>query len=70
MKPFKVSRKPNRCIRCGKPAVVKILYGEPTDESWELAQNGKLVIGGCVVNEKSPKWECTQCETQYIKIKN
>ena len=54
---------------CGKTTVVKILYGMPTEESLQLAEEGKLVIGGCCITEKNPDWACTNCKVEYIKVK-
>lgn len=42
MNPIKVLRKPKKCHKCGKTTVVKILCGEPTEESLELSEKGKL----------------------------
>lgn len=69
MKPIKVTRKPRKCQKCGKTTVVKILYGEPTPEAGERESAGKVVLGGCIINEKSPDWACTNCKVEYIKVK-
>ena len=69
MKPIKVPRKPRKCPKCGKTTVVKILYGMPTEESMQLAEEGKLVIGGCCITEKNPDWAWTNCKVEYIKVK-
>ena len=70
MKPIKVPRKPNKCHKCGKTTVVKILYGMPTEEAFKLLEQEKLVIGGCCITEKSPDWACSNCKTEYFKQKN
>lgn len=69
MKPIKVPRKPIKCHKCGKTTVVKILYGMPSPESWELYENGKLIIGGCCITQDSPEWACINCKTEYKKKK-
>lgn len=69
MKPITVLRKPIKCQKCGKKTVVKILYGEPNLESWELSEKGALVLGGCIVHEENPQWACTHCQTEYKKKK-
>ncbi|MDC1213875.1 hypothetical protein N8000_05310 [Rhodospirillales bacterium] len=36
----------------------------------DLQQNlvaGKIVLGGCVVEEDAPKWQCVDCE-QHLGI--
>lgn len=59
-----VIRKPRKCPHCGGK-VVRILYGEPTQESYEQSLQGKFVLGGCCINEESPDWECTSCHHQF-----
>lgn len=61
-----VRRKPCKCPHCGGK-VVRIIYGEPTPETFEKADRGELVIGGCCINEESPDWECTNCHHQFRK---
>ncbi len=67
MKPIEVERKPRKCHKCGKTTVLKILYGMPTDEAWELSEKGKLIIGVCCLSEESPEWACTHCKMEYKK---
>ena len=69
MKSIFVTRKPRKCHRCGRQAVVKILYGEPNEEAEVLSKEGKLVLGGCIVIEQNPDWACTHCETEYKKMR-
>ena len=42
---IKVEKKPKICPSC-KGKVVKILYGEPTDEAMEESENKKIIISG------------------------
>jgi hypothetical protein len=37
------------CPRCGRP-MVPIVYGYPTPETFESAERGEVVIGGCAPN--------------------
>ena len=62
-----VLRKPRKCPQCGGK-VVRILYGEPTPEAFEAAERGEFVLGGCLVNELSPDWECLGCRHRFIRI--
>jgi hypothetical protein len=57
-------RKPAKCPGCGARKVVRILYGFPADDAFDAAEKGKLVIGGCVVSECDPAWQCTGCGAQ------
>ena len=68
MKPTKVSHKPTQCQICHHTTVVEIVYGDPTAETYQLSEEGKLVLGGCVILDNSPDWECVQCKTRYRKI--
>lgn len=68
-KPIKVPQKPKTCEKCGGN-VVKILYGEPTSESFKRSEEHKLVIGGClIIDGVSPDWECINCHQQFRKIR-
>lgn len=40
----------------GPPQVVPLVMGLPTQETYEAAQRGELVIGGCAVSGNEPKW--------------
>ena len=62
-----VRRKPCKCPHCGG-IVVRIIYGEPTPETFEIADRGELVIGGCCINKESPDWECLNCHIQFKKV--
>jgi hypothetical protein len=55
--------KPPKCPHCGAKKVVDILYGYPSDEGFEKADKGELVIGGCIVSGDNPSWQCTTCNT-------
>lgn len=64
-----VKRKPVKCNHCGQAKVVKILYGEPSNEGFEAAERGELVLGGCCINidGENPEWQCTHCGTRFLK---
>lgn len=56
----KSSRKPRKCPTCQHEGTIRtIIYGMqlyPVDES-------KFLLGGCVIDEDSPKYHCINCET-------
>jgi hypothetical protein len=61
--------RPDECPKCGKKPVAYILYGLP-DFSPELEKKcdeGKVVLGGCVVSDDDPKWQCTGCRANFYK---
>lgn len=66
-KMLEAKKKPEKCNVCGGN-VVRILYGEPTEEAFKLADEKKLVLGGCIILEGDhPVWECVNCGQQYFK---
>ena len=62
-----VTRKPVKCHHCGS-RVLRILYGEPTQEAYEQSLQGKLILGGCCINEYSPDWQCPTCGQTYARV--
>lgn len=51
MKPIIVNRKPCKCPKCGGK-VVKIVYGEPSPELFEMADRKEVVLGGCCIQKE------------------
>ncbi len=49
-----------RCLECGG-RLVEILWGMPMPEAYEAARRGELVLGGCVVTDDDPAWQCSEC---------
>ncbi|MGM9735157.1 MAG: hypothetical protein ACI3ZS_01835 [Candidatus Cryptobacteroides sp.] len=67
MKPIIVNRKPCKCQKCGGK-VVKIVYGYPSLELIQQAENKEIVLGGCLINgEGDPQWACVECEQTFWK---
>lgn len=65
------SRKPIRCPECGARPVARIVYGLP-DFNEPLAADvdaGKIVLGGCIVTEDDPAWQCVSCGQKIFKAK-
>ncbi len=69
-----VLRKPNKCPDCGSIRIARIMYGLPDFSSEELkkaVEEGRIVLGGCIVGPDSPRWECKGCGarmgTRYTK---
>jgi hypothetical protein len=59
-------RDPPPCPRCGRREhAVPIQYGYPTDEMFRKSRAGEIVIGGCIVAEDSPTWECRTCNEPF-----
>ena len=53
-------RKPVHCPYCGG-RVVPVVYGEPSEEVFDKHARGEVVLGGCCITGKDPKWECNKC---------
>ena len=51
-----------RCPSCNSEQVVPIVYGFPSPKLIEEADKGLVVLGGCVVDAKNPKWKCKACK--------
>ena len=57
-----------KCPRCGSNNVCEILYGMPTGEAFELAEQGKLILGGCDIimdDLPQPDYGCLDCKFEW-----
>lgn len=60
----KIARKEGFCAKCRSGEnTIPILWGLPADLNAVVkkAEEGKLVLGGCIVSSDSPRWRCTKC---------
>ena len=59
--------KPEICTHCGSSRIANILYGLPgfSKELREDLDEGRVVLGGCMVSEDNPKWACADCGARY-----
>ena len=48
------------CPLCRTP-MVPIAYGYPTGETFEAAERGEVVLGGCMVWDGRPTRQCPRC---------
>lgn len=55
----------SKCPRCRSTDVVPICYGLPGPEAVEASGRGEIVLGGCVVIEGSPEWQCRRCGARW-----
>lgn len=49
------------CEICGSSSAVPVVYGMPSRPLVEKAIRGELVLGGCVIEERQPRWLCIRC---------
>lgn len=61
-----VEKKPETCPYCGG-RVVKVCYGEPTEETMKKADRGEVVLGSCLVYPGQPDWQCINCGVEFRK---
>ena len=52
-----------QCPLCNRKKIATILWGLPADmrELEKEIEEKKIVLGGCIVTDHDPKWECTDC---------
>jgi hypothetical protein len=55
------------CPKCGAESPAWILYGLPafTPELKAKLKAGKIVLGGCLVEEGQPTWHCNACDHEW-----
>lgn len=50
------------CPACGSTDAVRIVYGLPGADLFEAADGGEVRLGGCLIGEESPDYECRSCD--------
>lgn len=60
-------KRPKKCERCLGARIAEILYGFPNlDSDLEAAlEAGTTVLGGCVVTDDDPQWQCLDCGFEW-----
>jgi 5-methylcytosine-specific restriction enzyme A len=61
----KKTKKPERgpdCPECGQRSI-PIVYGLPAPETREAAEAGWIALGGCLVWDGMPTWQCSNRHT-------
>ena len=55
------------CPECGGCSVAEIFYGLPSPSfDWgKGVDSGEISLGGCCIDEDSPKWECNMCGHEW-----
>lgn len=55
-------RKPDSCPKCGSRATAYLVFGLPSEEAIEDAQeDGDIVFGGCTIDDDAQPWCCKNC---------
>lgn len=55
------------CPSCNSDSAALILWGYPGNMSSieEELEKGEIVLGGCIVTDDDPKWECNDCHHRW-----
>jgi len=55
------------CPSCNSENVAWILWGYPDcmDKIKQELEDGKIILGGCLVNDHDPEWECNDCHHRF-----
>jgi hypothetical protein len=59
---------PPACPECGAQNTVPVMYGYPSQETFEAVERGEIpwvAIGGCVLDESNPFWGCPICQHRW-----
>jgi len=59
---------PAECPKCKSKAIARIVYGLVKGGYEEEVKSGKVVLGGCVISEFSPAWQCTACSAEFGNV--
>jgi len=58
-----------QCPYCGSSPVIPIVYGYPSFQLFQQAEEGKVKLGGCEVREDNPKKFCASCERTFDTVR-
>jgi DNA-directed RNA polymerase subunit RPC12/RpoP len=58
-----------KCPECGSSKALPICYGFPDPEMLEDALEGKIVLGGCVIGDVEPTWQCAECSHKWGELR-
>ena len=53
------------CPRCGQEDSVPMIYGLPSSQDQELAEQGRFVLGGCMMPEHPAAFVCRACGLEW-----
>ena len=56
-----------KCTQCNGTSVAEIIYGlcEITNELEQAINKKQIILGGCLIGNNDPKWECTDCYCRW-----
>jgi len=55
------------CPKCNKESIAEILWGYPADMEAivDELEKKEIILGGCIVTDHDPKWECNDCHHRW-----
>ena len=53
------------CSKCKSGDAMPIAYGYPGPEAVEAADQGMIILGGCVISDDDPHWQCPACGDRW-----
>ena len=64
------AEKPEKCPQCGHAPLADILYGYVlmNEDLEKEVEQGRIVLGGCVITDDDPRWVCTECGQKIHRI--
>jgi rubredoxin len=54
-----------KCPVCGSRNAQEVVYGYPDMDLVEQADRGEVVLGGCCIEDDSPRWQCRDCGHEW-----
>jgi len=62
---FEVDSRPDFCTKCNSQRILEIVYGHRESP---IPLGDGYVLGGCVLWDDDPNWECGDCNAQFVDI--
>jgi len=53
------------CPVCQSKDVLPIVYGYPGPNLEEESFQGKVALGGRIIHDENPEWECPACKESF-----
>ncbi len=55
------------CPNCTSTTIAEIFWGYPgnLEAIEDELKKKKMVLGGCIISDHDPKWECNSCHHQW-----
>jgi transposase-like protein len=56
-----------QCPQCKSTSIAEILWGFSSDSDFlqDEIKKKKIVLGGCLITDNDPQWECNSCHHRW-----